>query len=62
MYQTADGLMEVRIQHVTFSKVLKGGEILIHHARIITYAKTRPLNTQWPSTTFLYLIEFIGQQ
>ena len=36
MYQTTDGLMEVRIQHVTFSKVLKGGEILIHHARIIT--------------------------
>ena len=25
MYQTTDGLMEVRIQHVTFSKVLKGG-------------------------------------
>ena len=34
-------LMEVRIQHVTFSKVLKGGEILIHHARIITYADTK---------------------
>lgn len=33
--------MEVRIQHVTFSKVLKGGEILIHHARIITYADTK---------------------
>ena len=41
MYQTTDGLMEVRIQHVTFSKVLKGGEILIHHARIITYADTK---------------------
>lgn len=41
MYQTADGLMEVRIQHVTFSKVLKGGEKLIHHARIITYADTK---------------------
>ena len=41
MYQTTDGLMEVRVQHVTFSKVLKGGEILIHHARIITYADTK---------------------
>lgn len=41
MYQTADGLMEVRIQHVTFSKVLKGGEKLTHHARIITYAETK---------------------
>lgn len=44
MYQTTDGLMEVRIQHVTFSKVLKGGEILIHHARIITYADTKSTN------------------
>ena len=33
--------MEVRIQHVTFSKVLNGGETLIHHARIITYADTK---------------------
>lgn len=37
MYQTTEGFMEVRIQHVTFSKVLKDGAILIHHARIITY-------------------------
>ncbi len=29
--------MEVRIQHVTFSKVLKGGEILTHYAHIIIY-------------------------
>ena len=41
MYQTADGLMEVRIQHVTFSKVLKGGGLLVHHARIITCADTK---------------------
>ena len=41
MYQTTEGFMEVRIQHVTFSKVLKGGETLTHHARIITYADTR---------------------
>ena len=37
MYQTADGLMEVRLQHVTFSKQLKTGEIITHNARIITY-------------------------
>ena len=41
MYQTTEGFMEVRIQHVTFSKVLKGGETLTYHARIITYADTR---------------------
>ena len=37
MYQTTEGLMEVRIQNVTFSKMLKDGATLIHHARIITY-------------------------
>ena len=37
IYQTTEGLMEVRIQNVTFSKMLKDGTILIHHARIITY-------------------------
>ena len=37
MYQTADGLMEVRLQQVTFSKQLKTGEIITHNARIITY-------------------------
>ena len=37
MYQTPDGLMEVRIQHVTLTKTLKSGETIIHHARIITY-------------------------
>lgn len=36
MYQLPDGLMEVRIQHVTFTKHLKEKEI-IHHSRIITY-------------------------
>lgn len=38
MYQTPNGLMEVRIQSVEFSKQLKGGETLIHHARIIIHA------------------------
>ena len=37
MYQTKEGFMEVRIQNVTFSKMLKDGTILNHHARIITY-------------------------
>lgn len=41
MYQAAEGFMEVRIQHVTFSKVLKGDETLTYHVRIITYADTR---------------------
>lgn len=45
MYQTTEGFMEVRIQHVTFSKVLKGDETLTHHARIITYADTRKAQT-----------------
>lgn len=38
IYQTPEGLMEVRIQKVTFSKKLKGEETIVHHARIITYA------------------------
>ena len=37
MYQTPNGLMEVRIQQVTFTKQMKDEEILIHKARIITY-------------------------
>ena len=37
MYQTPDGLMEVRLQHVTFSKQLKGGDTITHNARIVTY-------------------------
>ena len=41
MYQSPDGLMEVRIQSVTFTKTLKGGDTIHHHARIITYADER---------------------
>ena len=41
MRQNPEGLMEVRMQHVTFSKRLKDGETLVHHARIITYADIR---------------------
>ncbi len=37
MYQTPNGLMEVRIQSVEFIKQLKGGENIIQQGRIITY-------------------------
>ena len=37
MYQTPNGLMEVRIQQVTFSKQMKDKAPIIHKARIITY-------------------------
>lgn len=38
MYQTSNGLMEVRIQHVEFEKQQKGGDVIRHRSRIITYA------------------------
>ncbi len=41
MWQTPEGLTEVSVKHVTFSKRIKGGEALTHHARIITYADER---------------------
>ncbi len=37
MYQTPEGFMEVRIQHVTFSKQIKEGDMIFHNARIVTY-------------------------
>lgn len=37
MYQTISEGMEVRVQLVEFKKKLKGGEELVHYARIITY-------------------------
>lgn len=37
MYQTPNGLMEVRVQYVTFTKQAKDG-FINHNARIITYA------------------------
>ena len=37
MFQNAKGLMEYRVQHVTFRKSVKGREDIVHHARIITY-------------------------
>lgn len=41
MYQTPDGLMEVRIQNVEFVKQKKGGEIIHHKSRIISYVDVR---------------------
>ena len=37
VYQTPDGLMEVRVKEAVFTKKLKDGETLEHHARIVTY-------------------------
>ena len=37
MYQTPNGLMEVRVQQVTFIKQLKTRETITHQARVITY-------------------------
>lgn len=41
MWQNTDGLMEVRVQHVTFTKEKKDGETINHHARIITYVDVK---------------------
>ena len=41
IYQTPNGLMEVRLQHVTFSKQIKGGDTITHNARIVTYVDLR---------------------
>ena len=37
IYQAPEGVMEVRIQEVKFTKKKQGGETILHHARIITY-------------------------
>ena len=37
MYQTPNGLMEVRIQQVTFTKQLNNKDFITHQARIITF-------------------------
>lgn len=41
MYQTPDGLMEVRIQNVEFIKQKKDGETIRHESRIITHVDLR---------------------
>ena len=41
MYQTPEGFMEVRIQHVEFVKQVKDGEDIHHKSRIITYVDVK---------------------
>ena len=41
MYQTPDGLMEVRIQNVEFTKQKKDGETIHHKSRIISYVDVK---------------------
>ena len=41
MWQSPMGLMEYRIRHVTFYKSLKDGELIRHHARIISYVDAK---------------------
>ena len=41
MYMSEKGLMDYRVLHVTFTKHVKGGGDVIHHARIITYVDVK---------------------
>ena len=41
IYQTPEGVMEVRVQEVRFTKKKQGGETIAHNARIITYVDVR---------------------
>ena len=41
IYQTPEGVMEVRVQEVRFTKKKQGGETIVHNARIITYVDIR---------------------
>lgn len=41
MYMSPDGLMAYRIRRVSFSKRVKDGDGIVHHARIITYVDTK---------------------
>lgn len=41
MYQTPEGCMEVRIQHVVFTKSLEDGQTIKHNARLITYVDVK---------------------
>ena len=38
MYMSEKGLMEYRVQHVTFTKHVKGGENIVHHVWITLIA------------------------
>ena len=41
MYMSPEGLMDHRVQHVTFTKRAKDGEEIVHHARIVTYVDVK---------------------
>ena len=41
IYQTPEGVMEVRVQEVRFTKKKQGRETILHNARIITYVDVR---------------------
>ena len=41
MYMLPKGLMEYRVQHVTFTKRAKDGEEIVHRARIVTYVDVK---------------------
>ena len=41
IYQTPEGVMEVRVQEVRFTKKKQDGETILHNARIITYVDVR---------------------
>ena len=41
IYQTPEGVMEVRVQEVRFTRKKQGGETIVHDARIITYVDVR---------------------
>ena len=41
IYQTPEGVMEVRVQEVRFTKKKQGGGTIVHNARIITYVDVR---------------------
>lgn len=46
MYMTSEGVMEHRVRQVIFTKRSKGGEVLKHWARIITYADRKKHKTK----------------
>lgn len=46
MLMTSEGVMEYRIQHVTFTKKVKGDDRIVHHARIITYVDIKKTRTR----------------
>ena len=56
MVQAPEGLMELRLQEVIFSKTQSDGKVLQHKARLITYP--RPLRKCLPSAQSLSRIKF----